>query len=178
MARHNHSRVVFFPGQTVRFLGRAFKLISVTSPQKRATAYVDDSAIIVRLPLECTHHGHLFSTLVRRCLSRLAHPIIHARIHELNERYFHEPVNRLFIRDNEHSFGSCSPRHNISIAFRALFLPPAVLDYLLLHELTHLKVRNHSKQFWNIISHAMPEYREKMSWLGEYGHDAWKKSIT
>jgi predicted metal-dependent hydrolase len=48
--------------------------------------------------------------------------------------------------------------------------PVDVIDYVIVHELVHLRVRNHSSQYWQIVKQIMPDYKERLNWLHENGH--------
>ncbi|MDV7393186.1 M48 family metallopeptidase, partial [Arthrospira platensis SPKY1] len=71
---------------------------------------------------------------------------------------------------NSSNWGSCSSGRNINLSTRLLFAPPAVQDYVIIHELAHLVELNHSDRFWKLVSEIMPDYEEKEKWLKEYGH--------
>jgi predicted metal-dependent hydrolase len=67
-------------------------------------------------------------------------------------------------------WGSCSSRGTLSFAWRLVMAPPAVIDYVVLHELAHLKIHNHSPKFWSSLERLLPDYREKKKWLDQNGH--------
>jgi len=67
-------------------------------------------------------------------------------------------------------WGSCSARGTLSFTWRLVMAPLPVIDYVVVHELVHLKVRNHSKQFWDQVHQLMPDYKDRRSWLKENGH--------
>lgn len=75
------------------------------------------------------------------------------------------------VRDQRSRWGSCSSRGTLSFNYRLIFAPPAVLDYVVVHELCHLTHMNHSGDFWNMVGSVMPEYREYRKWLRDHGHE-------
>jgi predicted metal-dependent hydrolase len=69
-------------------------------------------------------------------------------------------VNRISIRNQKWRWGSCSPSGHICLNWRLVLLPAAVRDYVLVHELMHLKRMDHSPRFWKLVEQACPDYRE------------------
>jgi hypothetical protein len=49
--------------------------------------------------------------------------------------------------------------------------PPDVLEYVIVHELAHLKVRKHDRKFWQLVERVVPDYKEKVAWLREHGRE-------
>ncbi len=72
---------------------------------------------------------------------------------------------KLVIRDQKTRWGSCSARRTISFNFRIGLAPKEVMDYVVLHELVHLKVMNHSKSFLEEIAKHCPKHKEYERWL-------------
>lgn len=72
------------------------------------------------------------------------------------------------IRNQRMRWGSCSRKGNLSFHYRILFLPPHLADYLIVHELCHLKEFNHSPRFWNLVAQIFPEYKKLRTALREY----------
>ncbi len=66
-------------------------------------------------------------------------------------------------------WGSCSPRDVISLNWRLVAAPPPVFEYVVVHELCHLRERNHGAGFWRLVGELMPDYRERRAWLKEHG---------
>ena len=66
-------------------------------------------------------------------------------------------------------WGSCSRRGTISFNWRLVLAPPEVLDYVVVHELCHLRVPNHSRQFWAIVEQHRPHWRQQRDWLRDNG---------
>ena len=78
-------------------------------------------------------------------------------------------VARVTIRDQRSRWGSCSPKGHIALNFRLLLMPPEVREYILIHELMHLKQANHSRRFWRLVEAAYPRFREAERWLRRHG---------
>jgi len=66
-------------------------------------------------------------------------------------------------------WGSCSSRGTLSFNWRLVLTPPEVLDYVVVHELCHLRVPNHSRRFWALVARQRPHWREQRAWLREHG---------
>lgn len=78
-------------------------------------------------------------------------------------------VGRVSIRNQRSRWGSCSPRGDIALNFRLLLMPARVRDYILLHELMHLREANHSRRFWREVAAVCPDFREAERWLKAHG---------
>ncbi len=88
----------------------------------------------------------------------LARLIITERVAALSERYQFS-YNRIFIKNQKRCWGSCSAQGNLNFNYRLIFLPEALMEYVIAHELCHLKELNHSKEFWVEVARIVPEYR-------------------
>ena len=73
------------------------------------------------------------------------------------------------VRDQRTRWGSCSAGRNLSFNWRLVLAPAAVLRYVVIHELCHLRVPNHSRQFWRQLEVATPGWQEQAAWLVEHG---------
>lgn len=93
-----------------------------------------------------------------------ARNILPRRVGELAEMYGFE-YNTLRITSARTRWGSCSGKRNISLSWRLVLAPKSVIDYVIIHELTHLEHMNHSKVFWNKVARLCPEYRQHKRWL-------------
>lgn len=76
---------------------------------------------------------------------------------------------RIAIRDQKSRWGSCSRQGNLNFNWRLLLAPLAVLDYIVIHELAHLKEGNHSPRFWELVAEKCPDYRAHREWLRLHG---------
>ncbi len=78
-------------------------------------------------------------------------------------------VARVTIRNQRSRWGSCSPGGAIALNFRLVQAPPDVRDYVLVHELMHLRQQNHSRRFWRLVAAACPAFRDAERWLKVQG---------
>ena len=67
-------------------------------------------------------------------------------------------------------WGSCSRDNRLSFSWRIIMASLTIIDYVLIHELVHIREKNHSQKFWNYLESVLPDYRKHRSWLRENGH--------
>ncbi len=110
------------------------------------------------------------SQLLSRVVSGDFLPEISRRVKEWNAIYFKKNIKSINLKYNHSNWGSCSRDGNINLSSRLLFAPDDVIDYVIVHELSHLIEMNHSDRFWKVVSDVMPNYEEKEKWLSINGN--------
>lgn len=80
-------------------------------------------------------------------------------------------VARVSVRNQRSRWGACSPARVITLNWRLVQMPTAVSDYVLFHELMHLRQPNHSRKFWREVETVCPSWQESERWLRRYGRD-------
>ncbi len=91
--------------------------------------------------------------------------------------YFAEQLgvsyNRVTVRSQRSRWGSCCKHkdgvYNLNFNCLLALVPPDVMDYVVVHELCHIREMNHSKQFWALVEQALPDYKSRKKWLREQG---------
>jgi predicted metal-dependent hydrolase len=105
--------------------------------------------------------------LVRPWLENRARPVIRQKAEawalRLGVKY-----ERISIRNQRTRWGSCSRLGNLSFNWRLIMVPEPVLDYVVIHELCHLKEMNHQKSFWKQVALYCPQWREQRLWLNRH----------
>ena len=86
-----------------------------------------------------------------------ARALVHERLRHYNQ-YYQLPYNRVAIRNQRRCWGSCSSLKNLNFNYKILFLPEHLADYIIVHELCHLREMNHGKNFWNLVAEQIPDY--------------------
>lgn len=106
--------------------------------------------------------------VVEDTLRALARAVLIPRLRELADAH-DLAVSRVTIRNQRSRWGSCSRGGGIALNFRLVQAPAAIRDYVLIHELMHLKQQNHSRRFWRLVEAAYPRFREAERWLRTEG---------
>jgi predicted metal-dependent hydrolase len=103
-----------------------------------------------------------------RALRERADRDLPARLIEL-ARQHHLPVSRVSVRNQRSRWGSCGRDGHICLNWRLVLMPLWVSDYVLIHELMHLKRMDHSPAYWRLVADAYSEYRAARQWLRTHG---------
>jgi hypothetical protein len=90
-----------------------------------------------------------------------------ARLRELAAG-FNLGVTKVSVRNQRWRWGSCSPQAHICLNWRLVSMPAWVRDYVLIHELMHLRRMDHSPAFWKLVAAACPDFREARQWLRDH----------
>ena len=105
--------------------------------------------------------------LIENHLWRLATTELPPRVFEYATVY-QLTVRRVTVRNQRTRWGSCSRRGTVSLNWRLIQAPPFVRDYLILHELMHLRQMNHSARFWREVQRVCPDYKVAERWLKQH----------
>ncbi|MFC6049880.1 M48 family metallopeptidase, partial [Methylobacterium hispanicum] len=76
---------------------------------------------------------------------------------------------RITLRDTRSRWGSCTARGELNFSWRLILAPPLVLDYLVAHEMAHLREMNHSDRFWRLVGELCPNVDAAEAWLKRHG---------
>ena len=94
--------------------------------------------------------------------------ILSERVRALSVQYGFSP-KQVKISSARTRWGSCSPDGTLNFTWRLVMAPLEVIDYVVVHELAHLRVKNHSMRFWKEVEKIMPEYKSHRRWLRTHG---------
>lgn len=97
-------------------------------------------------------------------IRRLAKIYIPERVRARSEAIGLHP-NKIFIRSQKTKWGSCSSNDNVNFNWRLVMCPVWIIDYLIIHELCHLRYMNHSRAFWNLVETYYGQRHEAQQWL-------------
>jgi predicted metal-dependent hydrolase len=141
-----------------------------TKTENEFTARLDNEKLVLGIPPDCPTDDSVLGKLVEKIFRKHFLKVVYMKVLDLNEKHLREPFGKVNLRDNRTRWGSCSSSRNISIATRTLLAPEEVLDYIIIHELCHLREMNHSRAYWALVEKIDPDYKEKEEWLEKNGH--------
>jgi len=156
-------------GSKILFRGHEYVLRAAERRQAdapRAPVWIDRDAAqpTLRVSGEPEHAARR----VRDWLKREAHKKIVERAALYADMLEVRP-KRITIRDTTSRWGSCSSHRSLSFSWRLIMAPPHVLDYVVAHEVAHLRELNHAPRFWRLLDTIMPGYERAQNWLTENG---------
>lgn len=82
------------------------------------------------------------------------------KIFQINQLY-NFSFNRVCIKNHTSRWGSCSKKGNLNFNYKIIHLPVELAEYIIVHELCHLKELNHSARFWTLVAKAVPDHKER-----------------
>lgn len=111
--------------------------------------------------LDLTNYNEVKSWYKKKALE-----IITKKTENFSEK-FNLKYNNLKINDAKKRWGSCSWQNNLNFSWRVIMAPNKVIDYVIIHEISHIKHKNHSQNFWDFVSSMMKNYKKYDFWLEE-----------
>lgn len=151
-ANNSHDKITFDKAENISILGREYPIL-LTNTKK---AKLSESAL--ELPNQ-NAKDHLI-----KFLKSYAKKYITQRV-ELIASLFNMQYSAISISSAKTNWGSCSQHNRLHFTYKLIMCPEDVVDYIVLHELCHTKVKNHSAKFWALVEHCCPLYKAQEKWL-------------
>ena len=161
----------FVSGETLPYVGRNVRILVEAADVARPNVRFDHWRFRIAVPV-AMQDGERYQS-IRRAVIRWYRARAAERLEAIVERWWHRlghgEMSRVLIRDQRQRWGSCAPDGTLRINWRAVMLKPALIEYVVVHELVHLTHRNHSTDFWDLVSKAMPDAQQRRLRLREEG---------
>jgi len=152
----------YVTGEGFWYLGRRYRLRLVDND---VGPVLQKSGAYFVMRRDCAARGfELFREWYREHLRPLADAIVAKYAPRIGAR----PAS-VAVRELRNRWGSCSRTGVLYFNWRAAQLPPRIVEYLVVHELVHLREPLHTKAFWRAVERVMPDYLERKQWLAEQG---------
>lgn len=150
----------FVNGEEFLYLGQAYKLCFVERARKDIEL-TDKICLSVQVK-------PIARFVLRRWYKATALKIIGQRCQWYADAIGHKPVS-VKITEARKRWGSCGSKGTLNFSWRLVMAPPEVIDYVIVHELTHIGQMNHSPVFWRQVADILPDYKKQEKWLQENG---------
>ncbi len=149
----------FAPGEEFLFLGQAYPLKVVEDLPK---AIVFNGSLMISQMVLANAHDHLECWYKAEALAHIKQRVEYYA-QNTGLKYQSIKVNSATTR-----WGSCGYKDTLNFTWRLIMASPRVVDYVVVHELMHLKQKNHSRKFWAEVRQIIPDYKEDERWLKEH----------
>jgi len=152
---HELEKAHSFFDENSEFKTRNHKLEINKLSTSKITVKVGKGSIRVNIPENKNVNSIEVQKAVRKGILKAfteeAKEFLPKRLNDLSDK-FNLPFNEVYIKNIKSRWGSCSGKNNINLSVHLMRLPDQLIDYVLLHELAHTKVKNHSKKYWDYLS--------------------------
>ena len=151
----------FVNGQSFLYFGRNYRL-SIVDEGATPLAFIGNRFLLRReFQLRADKYFREFYR------SKTKEKVIE-RLHAIQPKFAEQP-SMVRVLELQNRWASCTPNQGLNFHWKCAMAPMGVLDYIITHEMVHLKYRNHSSEFWDELDKKMPNYREHADWLKKNG---------
>ena len=157
-------KTIITDGAQVMFQGD-YKTLSITAHTKRTTSiHVLNDTIAITSP-RADPAQNFKRWLIKQATDAVT-PLAHQKADILGKT-----ISKIDLRDTSSRWGSCSTDKRLMFSWRLIMAPPYVLDYVVAHEVAHLKHMDHSQKFWDVCYHLSDRPEDARRWLKQNGND-------
>ncbi|MFH1080217.1 MAG: SprT family zinc-dependent metalloprotease [Pseudomonadota bacterium] len=164
--KHNYDRPVrsFIPGERFPYLGENYILkIHERDDSEGALTFTGREFL---LECDALRGGRILFHLWYQKQARVH---LEERVRRLGRLLGLSPRG-VAVNNARSRWGSCSPDDRLTFAWRLIMAPAEIIDYVVVHELCHMKIRNHSRDYWRLVEDVIPDYKKHKVWLKDNGH--------
>lgn len=153
---------IYRDGASLPYLGKKYVLkIRRYRSYRKPGVMLDGNVLAV---LTAQTDGESVAKAVKDWYRQQAKALVAERV-EFYRKQLGEEVQTVRIKDVRSRWGSCSSKRNLNFNWRLVMAPLEAVDYVVVHELCHLKEMNHSPAFWKLVEEIMPDYQRQRDWL-------------
>ncbi len=161
----------FVTGEKLPYLGEDISLAITLSHDPKATVRLARPRFSVSVPANLDDEQR--ADAIRAALTAWYRDRAAEKLPGIVEnwlpRFGSDKPTRILIRNQKQRWGSCSADGTLRFNWRVMMLKPSLIEYIVVHELAHLKHQNHSRDFWDHVSAAMPDAQQRRKALRETG---------
>lgn len=157
---------------TVNIFGKKYEIVATANHSQKIGVAIQGQKLIINLPhLEQAKQSEQKKhqkTHLERFLKNTAEKYIIPRTHQIGKK-MDQSFKKITLRQQKTRWGSCSSKGNLNFNWRLIHAPTKVIDYVIIHELSHRQHMDHSLQFWSLVAKFDPAYRQHRGWLKRQG---------
>lgn len=160
----------FLSGESLPYLGRQVRMFVEGGALKHAAVHFRHWSFDVTVPVEL--EGEARREAIKRAFVRWYRRRAEDRLESAVSRWSKAvgcEARAVLTRDQRQRWGSCAPDGTLRFNWRIVMAEPWLIDYVVTHELLHLRIRNHSRTFWDEMARVMPDYKLRRARLKETG---------
>jgi predicted metal-dependent hydrolase len=160
----------FVSGSQLSYLGETYPLTVQTGKLKRTKIEFKGGGYCATVPAGLTQEEQ--SEQIKMALIKWMHKQCKLLVEELTTKHAAKrslTPRSITIKIQKSRWGSCGIHNDIHINWLLLMAPLEVLEYVVVHELCHIREKNHSVRFWSLVGEHLPDYRERRHWLKTNG---------
>ena len=155
----------FIDGHPFLFLGKDYPLQILKNGRKIPKVIFSENRFIMELHKpDDVKMRKAMEKWYRKKADRVINDRVEVYIHKIGKR-----PKIVKVKEQKRRWGSCTAKGNLYFNWRCIMAPPAVIDYIVVHEMSHLAVPNHSKRFWQKVGYVLPDYKKRRKWLKDNG---------
>ena len=155
----NDLKITFKQGTILPYLGKNY-LLKITE-SKNESITLSQGKFLIKVKKNTTKK---VQEIFKNWLKQHAQKIIEKKAHPYAKK-LGVKFDKIIIKDHKERWGSISKNNAVNINLSILCAPTKIIDYVIIHELCHLKIPDHSPKYWNLLYKIMPEYEYHKEWL-------------
>lgn len=163
--RHEEQSKTYQTGECFYYLGRSYPLEAYFEPLENQGVMFWNDRFFLNCPDNNAMRRHYFELWYKK----KAEAYLPARVEHFSKLHNLTPAGVRITKASQR-WGSCSSDNALAFSFRLIMAPPDVIDYVVIHELMHIRQKNHSSKFWRLVLEAMPQYSVHRRWLRDHQH--------
>ena len=162
-------------GDTLLYLGNQVPIVTSATTARRFTVDLQDGVFRIAVPddLSVDQRPEKSRAALERWYRQEAKRLLPEVVARWQGRVGRKKPSFVQVRSQRRRWGSCSSDGSIRLNWRIIMAEPALIDYVVVHELAHLAVMDHSPRYWKRVERALPDYRARRKRLNEVGLHLW-----
>lgn len=160
----------FVSGEKLPYLGRQYRLKVHREAINRFTFNFNQGKFIARVPsnwaqekVQTTLEDSLIAWYRSKGIKKVQERASYY------ESLLGAEAKSIQLKTQHKRWGTCTPEGNIYLNWRIVMAPIQVIDYVIVHELTHIRIPEHNQTFWKLVKSILPQYKESKEWLRIHG---------